>query len=158
MSRSAACWSPEAPSVGAAETWRSAVRVKRFGGMHVEMNMLCRCRDELVFCCNSPFVLRSVCVCSSSGVTRRSDRSLFCAELRKVNTVNVKRSHVRKVIEMKRKKIYIYLYREREFALKRVSALCDVMKDTHASPSSTLPTWYWFNRLRWCFKLPSEGE
>lgn len=42
-------------------------------------------------------------------MTRRSEGSSFCAELRKVNIVNVKRSHVRKVIELCLNCVHIYI-------------------------------------------------
>lgn len=74
-------------------------------------------------------------VCSSAGVGRRTDGSSFCAELRKVNTANVKRSHVTKVVEMR--KLYpllLFASLFRKYFVRRVSALCDVTKDTHAPP------------------------
>lgn len=69
------------------------------------------------------------------GVGRRTDGSSFCAELRKVNTVNVKRSHVTKVVEMR--KLYLFTFVRftlQKVFVRRVSALCDVTKDTHAPP------------------------
>lgn len=67
------------------------------------------------------------------GVGRRTDGSSFRAELRKVNTVNVKRSHVTKVVEMRKLYPFLLLFASlfRKYLFEECLALCDVTKDTH---------------------------